>query len=258
MAGPSYEYVPILGATGATLRVVSIDGISTKHGDTKTDRGRLYAKVTKPGSYQLDVYSRFTRQAGELVMTGTVATLATYFDLAAANTSGMTGQAIVDSYSADDSGIVLLPTFAVDHDVLIGTTDIAAMPGYDATYGLGYFHAQAMRQILAADLPRATPHLFGGVGLAAFVPTAVAASMPLLSTIANADQLRVAQASLVKALSAEQAEHLVEWRDIAAAARSRYEGAINNLAEANLKDEDEGDETDANVSSLSKSTYVRG
>lgn len=240
MAEPVFEYVLILGGDRAKahLKVAFLAGISTAHDSADTDNGRLYASVTRPGGvYTLDVYSSRTRSGPSRVLTGTAPALREYFDLEAANDSGMSGRAWLEDYAADDNGVILVPTFATDRDVYAGAEAAAAMPGYDDGYGLAYFHAMAVRDILTSELPRQVPNLFGGDGLAEFVPQGPEGpELPDLRDLgANVDQLRVAQATLVKALSAEQAEHVEQFAAMAKAARGRFDAAMKQLGEANTK-----------------------
>lgn len=234
---PTFEYIPVLGTiAGTTLRIASISGISTIHGDQFTDRGRLYGTLTFTfPTYTVNLYSDVSRDDGSLVLSGTTTALQSYFEMSAQNGSQLSGRAWIDAYLSDDLQIVALPTFAVDVDVLKVAGQCQLFGSYDARYGLGYFHADAMRKIMTSDLPAAVPHLFGMTGLAAFVPqTSVA--MPDLRTIANADQLREAQAALVKALAAEDSEQAPAMQEISRMARQRYAEAMANLKAANVQE----------------------
>jgi hypothetical protein len=250
MPGPTFDYVPIFGGATAKLGSLIVQGVSTKHGDTKTDRGRLYVKLVKVDpTYTLTLHSAASRSDGSKVASGTVAALSTFFDLAVQNSSGISGQASIASYESDDSTMVAVPTFAMDPDVFVQAAYVANMPGYDTTYGLGYFHARAMRQLLTTDLPRAVKFLYpGGVGLAAFVPTDPAVTLP--------DLTQLAQAQLAKAMSAEESGHMEEWATMATAARERFDEIMAALADANTKDEEAGDQ-DATNQSVSVGTWER-
>lgn len=245
---PVFEYIPIFGDTSkAELAVVSISGISTKHDDTHTDRGRLYGSITGGGSYTLNIYSSVTRDSGSLVLSGTVGAVGQYFNLTAQNTSGMTARALIKSYTADDAGLIFIPTFAVDIDVMISASACATMPGYDATYGLAYFHAMAMREILTTSLPGVLPNLFGGKGLASFVPTSSGIELPDLTRLANIDQLRVAQSDLVKGLSARDQEHTAEFAAMMKAAFARFDATMKNIGMINKAEDiaEKGEEAEA-------------
>lgn len=239
MPAPVFEYVPVFGDPNkGTVRVASLAGVSTKHGAKHNDRGRLYGTLTKPAAdYTLSLYSDLART--QKVAEGTVAALGTWFDLAAQNASGISGRAVVDAYGADDTTILVLPTFATDRDVLIDAASCSKMPGWEGAWGLSDLHAQAVREILTSAIPAKLPHLCGGSGLASFVPHLAGSTLPDLTKLANVDHLRLAQAALVKALSAEQREHLEEFAAIAAAARQRYEDLMDGLAAANKPEEDE-------------------
>lgn len=254
MPAPVFEYVPVFGDAGkATVRVASITGLSTKHGTKTNDRGRLYGKATKVAAdHVLALYSDFARTAK--VAEGTVATTGTWFNLVAANASGITGRAIFDSYGSDDDSVLVVATFATDRDVLIDQISCANMPGYDGIWALSDLHAQAMRELLTSAIPAKLPHLSGGKGLASFVPLA-GSTLPDLKQLANIDHLRLAQAALVKALSAEQREHLEEFAAIAAAARARYEDLMDQLAEANQAEVEKAGEEDGGMSTA---TWTRG
>lgn len=247
---PTFEYIPIIGdTTKATLRVVSIDGLTTRHNTSASDRGRLYASLTRSGgTYTLSVYKDARRTSK--VMEGTTNATGQYFDLVAENESGLSGRAWIGSYFANDMSIVLMPTFAVDIDVLLSDTATAGLPGWDPEYGLAMLHATAMRQILTDALPAAVPNLYRAAGgIAGFVPNSPDIQLPNIRLIANPDQLRVAQGSLVKALAAEQAEHLAEFREVAEAARARFVQAMTSLSLANAPKEDEEEsESDGGVS----------
>lgn len=236
----SFEYISIIGDPAkAVLKVAYIDGISTKHDSDDTDRGRLYASLVKTGdTYTLDIFSNVAKDAGSRVLTGQTNSLQAYFELTEVDSSGMSGRAWIDSFESADANIILLPTFAVDRDVVVSAGECERYPGYDDEEGFAEFHAQAVQEIMTSGLPMAVPSLFGGAGLAAFVPQGQNSKLPDLTKIANPDQLRVAQKHLVKALSAEQAEHLEEWALVAKAARERYDEAMQSLALGNTVDEE--------------------
>jgi hypothetical protein len=170
----------------------------------------------------------------------------------------MAGQAILRSHTADYRGLILVPTFATDVDVYTSPSASASLPGYDAEYGLAYLHAQAMREIMTTGLPGAVPALFGGDGLATFVPTDVDAELPDLRQIASVDNLRVAQVNLVKALGAEQAEGVEGWMKVAENARKRYDAVMERLAALNTKDEEEAaEELESSGGDIGVTTFAR-
>ena len=259
MAGPTFEYIAVVGDKDkAHVKVVSLSGVSTKHGDTKTDRGRLYGSVTKSGLvHTLSLYSDVSKTSDKLVAQGTTSDLQAYFDLAVQNASGITGRAWLENYAADYTGLVVVVSFAVDGDVITQQAYAQALggPAYDATYGLGYLHAEAQRRLVCGSLPAAVPHLFGGLGVAAFVPQFGGVELPDLRTIASVDLLREAQSELVKAKAAQEQEHLEEMAVIAKAAGERFDGIMKDLKAANAPAEEKAEVFTPGVST---STWTRG
>lgn len=251
---PVFEHVPIvIDRDKADVTLATIEGLSTKHGVSLSDRGRLYIHVDRDGDdYRVRVYSDAIRTS--LILAGSTASLDTYFDLDAQNASGMSGRAVVTSYTGEAFG-VLIPTFAVDSDVVIQPAAAETLPGFDAVYGLAFVHAQQQRAILLGELPAAVPHLFESGSLAAFVPNADDVSLPDLTKIANVDLLRVAQANLVKAAAAEQHEHLEEFADIAAKARARFDEIMARLKAANPSPSEQADQV---ASTFEAHTFLRG
>lgn len=251
----AFEYVPVIQDTSAAkLKVVSISGLSTKHGDAHHTRGRLYGQVT--AGYKLDVYADPARASK--VLSGTGSAYGEYFDLTAENGSGLSGRAIIESFSSTATPI-LIPTFAIDADVIVAQSACAQLPGYDESDGLAAFHAAAMREILTAGLPAILPALFGGNGLAAFTPDAVGIELPDLRLLANPDMLRVAQGHLAKALSAREAETAVEWQKIAEVEYQRYAQAMDRLAALNLDEKEAAaDEAPRQTGGAASGSWLRG
>jgi hypothetical protein len=255
MPGPTFEYIPCVIDGAGVVSVTMIEGLSTKHADTKTDRGRLYGTVGEDLSVKL--YSRVTKSPETLVMTGTASGAGSYVEMAAANTSGLTGRAFLKT--AGVATFVAFPTFAVDIDVFIMQEPCSKMPGYDGTYGLGYFHAAAMRQIIADALPAALPNLFGGDGVAEVVPNAAApAQLPDMRLIANVDALRVAQASLTKALSSQQAEHTEGFAELSKLAMARFYRYIKRVRCTNVAEKELAAEEALDISGVSMGWFTRG
>jgi hypothetical protein len=233
---PVFEYVPTLcDAAKATVRVLSIVGLSTKHDAVTSDRGRLYGAIS--GGNTLNLYADALQGGSSLVLTGVAAAIGSIFPLTAANGSGMSGRAIIDAYSGDDASIVVLPTFATDPDVRREVHTAQQLPAYHAAWGLAYFHADAMRTILTSALPAELPHLYGKTGLSAFVPQASAATLPDLRLLANADQLRLAQANLTEALSCKQSIHIPSFRDMYNEAMARFDAGMAALKAANVQEQ---------------------
>jgi len=257
MNAPAYEYVPVLGSVGnATVRALRIVGLSTIHGDAFSDRGRLYASLAGPaGSYTLTLYADAAHT--QPVSAGSVASLGTTFNLAATGGRAITGRAIVDAYTADEPNLLLMPTFAVDEDVQVIPQTAASLPGYDGQWGLGFFQARAARRIMAQDLPAKAPYLYGGGALAGMLPETGFGKLPDLSTIANVDQLREAQAWLVKFLCGMESAHVQEMRDLAKACMEAYQACMDEVAEANRHEREAGFKEQAQTESLSFGVFTR-
>jgi hypothetical protein len=235
-AGPPFEYVAAFGRGREQIRGLSLVGINTKHGAENTQRGRLWARVeaVPAGGFAFSVYNAGTFDPSALVATVTGADRQGWLDFTG---GGLSGSVYLD-YSADAS-LLIVPTFAVDRDVFLDPAAAAGMPGYDPANGLTAFHAEAVRQLMTIHLPARLPNLFGGSGLSAFAPGDPAApppTIPDLSKIANVDQLRSIQATLVKALAAEQSNHLREFAEMATAAYARADALLGELDLANTAD----------------------
>lgn len=238
MSAPIFDFVPIIQDTGAVhFRVIVIAGLSTKHGATSSAMGQLFGRmfpdIPVAGQVTVEVFNDMGRAAPARVLYGVSVAFGEYFDLIGDNQSGITARAIVDNGNHVVSDSILIPTFATDVDVLKDANAAARFPGYDPVYGLAEFHATAMRVLLASHLPQAVPHLYAGRNVSAFVPLRTARELPDIRDIRNPGALRQAQADLVKALSAQEREHLEEWRDIANLARQRFQGDLVSIREAN-------------------------
>lgn len=247
---PSFRYIPVLGNKAlCDLQITELAGISTRQASPcYTDSGTLYAKLQQAdGAYTISLFADIARS--RLVCSGS-GDITTPFALSAQNGSGITGIAYLASYTADDTGIVVIPTFAVDVDVMISTQACQWLAGslYDAAFGLAELHAQAMREIMGSSLPAMVPDLFGHEGLAPYVPGQVGPDIPDIRQIAGVGQLKQAQGALVKALAAEQHEHLEEMAAIAVNARKRYERIMEDIRDANIEEEEEKKQEVSNVS----------
>jgi hypothetical protein len=250
MSVPAFEYVPILPATSA-VQVAMLSGLSTRHGSTFSDRGRLYGTLS---GLTLTLYSSPAKSTP--VLTGTASAAGSYFDLSPASGSGMTGRAILTA-SGTETNLVVVPTFAVDEDVMLSATAAAKLPGYDSTYGLAHLHAQAMRQIVASSLPAAMPWLFGGSGAGAFVPHLTGIRLPDLSRLANIDQLRRAQAELTKGLSARESEHVAEFAAIMEQCLQRFDDLMKAAAAANPQEQTAAQAGQAQTAGISVGSWSR-
>lgn len=243
MPAATFDVIPaIYDRSGARLTALALTGVSTKHGDTKTDRGRMYAAITPTGgnAQRLDIYSDFTRT--QLVASGESPAPGTFFALAQANASGITGRARLDgSVSAAPINATLVVSLSVDEDVFQSAVPTANMPGYDPAGGLAAFHAAATRRILTSDLPAAAPALFASVPQNGFLPSGTTADYPDLRELQNADALRAASAALAKALSAEEKEHVAEFADMAERARGRFAAMMLDLRTANEPEQAEAE-----------------
>jgi hypothetical protein len=263
-AQPVFDYVPIIQDTAACeVQVTSLTGVSTKHGESDSDMGRLYGEVSLSGStatlklYSLPFAAAIGGNADALVAQGSGA-IGSYFTLSQQNSSGVGGRALVKSCAVSPSQLILIPTFAIDQDVLINERECSQLPGYSEEYGLAFLHALAMKQLVASVLPARLPHLHPGhTGLAAFVPNDASAKLIDLRTLANPDQLRIAQAALVKAMACEQSEHLAEFAEMAKLCRARLAEVIEELAEANAKEAEEAEQTASDLG-ITFGTFTRG
>lgn len=246
---PTFRYIPVLGNLAkCDLRVVQVDALSTKHDNTNSDGGALYASVVGGSGIAVNLYADPLRT--RLVLSGAAGDVGQYATLTAQSGSGLSGRAYVASYAQDDSDIVVLASFATDVDVMFSQASCQGLagPAYDTTYGLAALHAQAMREILASALPAAVPHLFGKEGLAPYVPGQVGPAIPDLRKMANVGQLRQAAGALAKAITAEQQEHLADMAAIAVAARARYVAIMQAVAAANVEEAEEAKQETSNIS----------
>lgn len=258
MQPPVFEYIPVLGASGTVkIKVLRIVGLDTRHSSTNNDHGRLYAAVT--GTISAPAVDLYCDTAlTQKVATGTGA-VGAIIALAAVNSSGITGLVIVEFFTAADSGLVILASLATDEDVLLDATSCASLPGFNPIYGLAYLHAQAMRRIMTSSLPAAVPYLYGATGLAAFVPqSARGIDVPDISKLASADQLRMAQADLVKALSGKQQEHIPEFAALAKAAMESFAADMAEIGEANRKEPEAAAQEQSSFLGPSFGTFSRG
>jgi hypothetical protein len=234
---PVFDYIPVIGDRNAAhLRVITVSGVSTKHDSTHTQAGRMFGRITpdfpEVGRFVLEVFNDFGRAALSRILYGEATEPGTPFSLIPDNGSGLTARAIIKDESRVVNDFVMVVSFATDSDVLDAAA-AARMPGFDPAYGLAVFHAQAMRTILASHLPEAVPHLYVGKNVSAFVPLQSADQLPDITTIRNADTLRTVQADMVKALSAQRAEHLEEFAEMAALARERVSSNLASIRNAN-------------------------
>lgn len=246
---PTFEYVSVFSnASAGALSVTAVSGLSTRHDATTSDRGRLYGVMNlSAGVYGLTLYSDRVRTAA--VLAGTTSGLGTEFALAGANGSGLSGYARIDSYVADDNTVVAIPTFAVDADVLVNSSACARLPGFDPRFGMAYFHAQAVRQMLSADLPAYLPNLYASKsGISGYVPGFGVVPMPDLTGLANVDHLRMAQSALVKYRSAVEAEHTAEYADMAKLEMERYIKLLEAMRTLSILETEAADEEAATES----------
>lgn len=247
---PVFEYIPILSPSGSALTVAFIRGLSTRHGAGVTDHGRLYGTIS---GATLTLFADVAKSRA--VLSGS-SSGSGYFDLSEVNSSGMSGRASMGSSSETD--LILVASFADDQDVMLAESSVSRMPGWDPVYGLAGVHAAAMRWIITTALPAKVPHLFGGRGAAGFVPNQAGAALPDLKLLANADHLRVAQADLVKALSARESEHVPEWADVMRAAFERFNATMDALAVINKKEEIAAETHVAQLPGMTVSSWRRG
>jgi hypothetical protein len=245
MPGPVFQDVFVLGAAAAPPVL--------KHGSTQNDRGWLYGRVSAGPT--LDLFADTARTVDRRVATGGAA-VGTPFALASVNASGLTGLATIDLDTPAD--FLVVPSFAADIDVAVNPLFVQQLPGFDSTYGLSYLHAEAHRDLLTLHLPGVIPHLFGGLGMANFVPADPGSVLlPDLKRMASIDQLRAIQARLVKHKSATQAEHLAEFAKIRDDTWTWLERALLALGAANTLDEQIGIVAEVDNSSYSVGEWQR-
>jgi hypothetical protein len=242
---PIFDTIPIIqNRSGIRLAFLTIAGVSTKHASTDTDNGKLYSTIVDNGGggYTVSLYSDFALLGGSLKMQGGPASLGQLIDLLPQNASGMTGRARLDGNGTISNPQIAIVSMATDADVFRNARRAEAMPGFDATYGLASFHAAAMRQILTSDLPSVMPQAYRNQRLAAFVPLSPGAELPDLTVIESVESLRDAQAMLVKAMSAREADHLEEFADMADRAMRDLRQALADIKDANAPEEIEQDQ----------------
>lgn len=242
---PAFDTIPIIqNRTGIRLGFIVVSGVSTQHSSTHTDNGVLYAAITHNvnGSYTLRLYSDFAQSPESEVLASGEISLGAIFDLASVNDSDLTGRARLDGNGTIVNPAIVIVTFATDVDVFRDASRAAAMPGYDVEYGLASFHAAAMRQILTSDLPAALPGIYRSRKISSFVPLSVGAELPDLTEIETPEALRDAQAMLVKAKSATEADHTEEFAEMARLAMENYRQEMADVKDANAPAEVEQQE----------------
>jgi hypothetical protein len=258
-----FVYVPVFADAGLDIRFAFVKGLSTRREDGHTDRGRMYGLITPSGADAVvTLHSAYDRAADSLQAQGTI----TAADVAAGNwvdlvdlSQGARVKLAAMPTTAAARKFLIVPTFATDLDVDPDPDVCAAFPGYGGVWGLAMWHAAAMREIMTVGLPSRIPHLFGELGMAAMVPMEEAEiRIPDLRKLASVDSLRIAQANLVKALSAESLYHQDEWRQIADAARARYEKIMDDLGLANAPREETAAEAAPDNSGIGFGTWNRG
>jgi hypothetical protein len=250
MNEPIFSFIPIvIENRDAVDRVtLTLRGVSTRHESRNTDQGRLYGTISADGpDFKVELFNDADKPAESLVASGTALAAGGVFALAEANGSRVHGTGKLGSVTASalPASIVAIVSFAVDADVISSGDECENFPGYDSEFGFAFFHAQAMKTILASDLPAVAPQLYKAAPISTFVPIS-AGNLPDVTAIANPDALRVAQGDLVRWLSTKQKAYLEEWKDIAAQAASDYELAMVKIKDVNAPAEsDAASETPA-------------
>lgn len=251
-----FEYIPVIQDTSKMrIQVASCAGFSTRQAGASTGGGRLYGTLEFEVGFHTATASFYRDTARSDLLVATVVPVA---DVGAWITTDATADGEIIRFRIKEFNgataeavdaiaairFIAIVSFAVDADVASADASLALFPGYDAEDGLAHYHALAMREILTVDLPARVPNLFGGLGLATFLsaePEEV--ELPDLRTLVNADALRMAQAALTKAMSAEENEHQQEWRDIAEMARARYAAVMDSIEAANAPKESDAADT---------------
>jgi hypothetical protein len=262
---PKFEFVPIVpespSGSGADVAGLVLEGISTKADSPDTDRGRLYGRIVDDGEagYFVQLFADFERSAAAIVEGRIAKNLVPGVVVLAPHQAGdrpLAGRLRLVEVRALPASFVAVVSFAIDPDVVANATEIERFPGYDDAFGLAYFHAAAMKQILGSELVAAAPHLYAGKVVSAFLaPTNN--SLPDVSKVVNPEALRQAQADLVRFLSAKQKNYLEEWQEIAAAASEDFQRDMATIAGANKPADDDVAETSPG-GGISFGSFTRG
>jgi hypothetical protein len=255
-----FRFIPIVGnSSNASVQIVRLANVSTKHDSSDTDAGRMYGKVLKVDeTIIVKLYNDYKRRDSALIASGSMEAFVEPFDLSpnseTENPPLVSGVAVVNSFTSD-SNFVAIPTFATDVDIQSTADAMQNFPGYDEQFGLAIHFASAMEQILTSSLPAAIPTLFSSLEVNPYSAVSGEAEYPDVSKIENPAALRRATANLAKALSWEESGHMAEAQEIIRQARALFVDAMKDVAAANAP------KTEAKTivtSGLSIGTFTRG
>lgn len=236
---PEFRFIPVMvsGAGNAVIGAIRLRGVSTKHGATNTDAGKMFGAVSRSGeNVVLSLWNKYRRMDTDLMASGTMIDLHSPFELVQANESGISGDAIVSEFSAD-SKFAAIVSFATDQDIQSSQSAMENYPGYDATYGAAIHLASAMEQIITSSLPSMIPGLFDSQVVRPFEAITGGAQIPNISLIQNPGALRRATANLAKSMAWEEAAHLDEAQEIIKSSRMLFDMSMKEIMEANAPKE---------------------
>lgn len=119
MSDPTTPYVIKRRDNNDSLEQIKLAGVVYLASGANTDRGRLYASLTKSGvTVTLNLYKDDALAAGDLVTSGSVTDAdGATITLTEDNTSGLTGSVILRDYVADDTDLILYAALADDQDL---------------------------------------------------------------------------------------------------------------------------------------------
>ena len=104
---------------------VFLSGLNTLTDAGNTDHGVLYGSyVHSGGTYTLNLYKDITKSA--LVATASTASLPAVATITAQNDSGLSGHAVLISYTEDDLAIVVQALLSVDSDLPMANLETLA------------------------------------------------------------------------------------------------------------------------------------
>jgi len=201
MTGPVFDYV--IGYEDRDDLHTSrwaLAGVNTTSGGN-TDRGWLWMAAVRSGStVTVDLYKDAGCDSDDKVATGTADV--TDIDgaparcaLAAANSSGLTGELYLEDYDGDPAAPVpVLAALCVDSDLAEEYHNLDDLPGdvYDSTNGMARHCAAATRNVLLLVSQTYAEEL-GGYGAPEHRHSAAASrAWPDFRRIANPDQLKSA------------------------------------------------------------------
>ena len=128
-----------------------LSGVSTRTGKNLVD-GRLWMEATdSANTVTVNLYTDRALGTGDKIATGTadISTVPCKCTLAASSSSGVTGEFYFEEYTTDPTTAVeIVVALAMDADCAIEFGNIAELPAFDETFGLGDCIAAATRKTL--------------------------------------------------------------------------------------------------------------